>query len=178
MYPKTNNACAPQVSIRHWLIAVAGLSVVFACFGVTEFVTAAIAVLAISAVITKPISRKEWLVLLAGAVAAIPWFLLAWLYAFALRVAFFVGHWPFYNHPDPKDLPDRFHPHSELLEFAIPVLISSAATSFLLIVMRSAQSARRPPGISFALAMAFAVASCAIIVLVLDPAGVLKWLVD
>jgi hypothetical protein len=32
----------PQVSIRHWLIAVAGLSAVFACFGVTEFVTAAI----------------------------------------------------------------------------------------------------------------------------------------
>ena len=30
---------------------------------------------------------------------------------------FFLGHWPQFNNPDPKELPDHFQPQSEFLEF-------------------------------------------------------------
>ena len=168
----------PRMTTRHWMIAVAGSSVVFAVFGVTSFVTMVIVALAFSAVITKPVNRQEWLILLIGALAALPWLWLVLLYTFALRAAFFVGHWPYYSHPDPKDLPDRFHPQSEFLEFLIPVIVSVAVISLFALVTRSARSARQPLGISFAVGMAFILASVPIILLILDPAGVMNWIVD
>jgi hypothetical protein len=72
--------------------------------------------------------------------------LLAWLPA-ALWVAFvvgavrawaFLGYWPSYGHPDPKDLPTEFGPVPEWMEVASFPLAAAALTCFSLYCFRQA----------------------------------------
>jgi hypothetical protein len=93
-----------------------------------------------------------------------------------LRAALFLGHWPYYAHPDPKDLPDRFHPHSEFLQIVIPFLMSVTLTTlFAFLLIRFALPHRR---FYYAVGMALALWVISYMLLMLDPAGVLDWYVD
>src|SRR5437764_326712 len=62
----------PRMTMQHRMIAVAGSSVVFACFGVTFAAAMGLAAFLVSALIAKPGNWQEWLVLLLGALAALP----------------------------------------------------------------------------------------------------------
>jgi hypothetical protein len=114
---------------------------------------------------------------LVAAVAALPFSFLAFVYTSACRAALYIGHWPHYNDPDPKSLPDHFHPHTEFLEFLIPTSVSVAVTClFFKQIMRFATWPQR---LEFALTLAFfSLAVLAFLPLVGDPAGVLNWMMD
>jgi hypothetical protein len=166
----------PRMTTRDWMIAVAGSSIVFACLGVSFAAAMVLVAFLISALIARPANGKEWLVLLLGAFAALPSILLAWLYTFAFRAALYVGHWPYYNNPDPKDLPERFHPYSEFLKYLVPVVISVASTClFAFAVPRLARPCRQ---FYCAVAGALAIGALPILLFFLDPAGVWEWIID
>ncbi len=164
----------PRMTTQHWMIAVAGSSVVLACFGVTFAAAIVLTAFLVSALITRPANWKEWLVLLLGAFAALPSILLASLYTIAFRATLFLGHWPYYGHPDSKDLPDRFHPCSEFLEFLIPVMTSVSLTCLVGFAVRSTRPCQQ---FYCAIGAALVIGIGSIILLFLDPAGVL-WVVD
>jgi hypothetical protein len=157
------------------MIVVAGSSIVFACLGVSFAAAMVLAAFLISALIAKPDNWQEWLVLLLGAFAALPSMVLASLYTFAFRAALFLGHWPYYAHPDPKDLPERFHPYSEFLEYLVPVMISVALTCLLAFAVPRASPCRQ---FYYAVGGALAIGALPIILLLLDPAGVGEWVAD
>jgi hypothetical protein len=165
----------PRMTIGHWMIVVAGASLTFALFGVTTAAAMVIAAFLLSATIAQPRDWREWLTLLIGALAALPAFFLASVHTFAMRAALFLGHWPSYDNPDPKTLPDRFHPQSEFLEVLIPVGVSVALTSLFALLIRRVRS---PLSISHALIVGMALAGLSFILLILDPAGALNWIMD
>jgi hypothetical protein len=158
------------------MIAVAGAAVVFAAFGVNAAVGMVIVAFFISALITKPKDWQTWVVLVLAAAAGLPVMQLAWLYTFALRAALFLGHWPSYNNPDPKDLPDEFHPQTEFLMSVIPIVVSVGVTCLFATVMaRLAPPSRRVVDAVFT-AIFFGFLSY--MVLGADPFGFLNWLLD
>jgi hypothetical protein len=64
----------------------------------------------------------SFLILLVGSVPAVLW---AASYVSAVRASRFLGHWPAYGHPDPKDLPPGFWANGSLLEYALPLLVAT-----------------------------------------------------
>ena len=109
------------------------------------------------------------------AVAAVPLAAYSTLYVFAARVALFQGYWPYYGHPDPKDLPDSFQPSSEWLSVAGPLAI------FVLQVAASRRLVGRL-GIGWRLGLAAGLIPTAsvmtYVILRLDPGGVIEWVMD
>lgn len=102
--------------------------------------------------------------------------LLGWIYTFALRAALFLGHWPSYNNPDPKNLPDEFHPQTEFLMSVIPIVVSVGVTClFATLMARLAPRSRRIVNSVFA-GILFGFLSYMMIGA--DPFGVLNWLMD
>jgi hypothetical protein len=165
-----------RLTIRQWMIAVAGTAALFAAFGVNTAVRMLIVGFFVSALFTRPEDRQAWVVLLLSAVAALPMMQSASLYTFACRAALFLGHWPSYNNPDPTYLPDDFQPQSEFLAFVIPTIISVAVTClFATLVARFASRSRR---IAFALTPAILLWFFSYLVLLADPFGVMNWLMD
>ena len=117
-----------------------------------------------------------WAVLQVTAIAALPSILLSSIYTFAFRTAMFLGRWPYYGHPDPKDLPERFHPQSEWLEIIIPtVTYAVSVLSLTFLVLRFARPDRR---ILAAIGAALAAWLLSYSVMLLDPFGVLDWWAD
>jgi hypothetical protein len=166
----------PRISIGQGMIAVAGSAVVFALFGVNQAAAIVIGAFFVSAWITRPEVRQGWVLLSTAAFAALPFILIAEMYTFAFRAALFLGHWPTYSNPDPKDLPDHFHPATEFLEFVIPMLVSVAVTYlFFTLVMRFATWPRR---LQFGLAAASLLWLFAFILVAGDPFRVLDWILD
>ncbi len=165
-----------RISIRQGMIAVAGAAIVFGVFGVNQAVTMVIAAFVVSALVTSSNVWQRWTLLVTAAVAALPFILLASLYTFAFRAALFLGHWPYYGHPNPKDLPDHFNWQTEFLDFLIPTSVSVALTFlFVTQVMRFATWPRR---LEFAVLTATLLWLFASLVLVGDPAGVMNWIWD
>jgi hypothetical protein len=122
----------------------------------------------------RPVSL--WLVLPMAAIATLPSIWLASLYTEAIRAALYLGHRPYFGHPDPKDLPDNFHPHTKPLGFLIPAAVFvtlTALTTFLLL---------RFPGWRGRLWLAVLVVpsfwALYSFLLCLDPAGVFEWICD
>jgi hypothetical protein len=166
----------PRMTTRQGMMVVAGSSVVFASFGVNVISSTLIAAFLISFLIVKPVGWREWLILLIAALSAPPWVLLASAYTFAFRAALYLGHWPYYAHPDPKDLPARFHPQSEILEFLIPTIISVIITCKVWrLVIRLAPWPRPVP---YALTALLVLWLLPIVLAMLDPLGVFEWIVD
>jgi hypothetical protein len=176
--PAVSGLCqkALQTSIGQWMIAVAGTAVVFAVFGVNGAVGMVAVALFVSVLITKPDDWRDWVVLLIGAATALPLMLLAWLYTFALRAALFLGHWPSYNNPDPRNLPDEFHPQTEFLMSVIPIVVSVFMTClFATLMARLAPRSRR---IVDAVFVGIFFGFLSYMMLGADPFGVLNWFLD
>ena len=165
-----------RLTIRQWMIAVAGAAVVFAAFGVNGAVGMVIVAFFISTLFTKPKDWQAWVVLVLAAAAGLPLMLLAWLYTFALRAALFLGHWPSYNNPDPKNLPDEFHPQTEFLMSVIPIIVSVGVTClFATLMSRFAPRSRRIVDALFAGILFWFLSY---MMIGADPFGVLNWFMD
>jgi hypothetical protein len=130
----------------------------------------------VSAFIIRPEGWQGWVVLSIAAVAALPFLGLASLYTFAFRAALFLGHWPHFNNPDPKDLPAHFHLQTEFLEFLIPTIASIAVT--WLFVVQTMRFATWPRRIEFAAMAAFLLWLFAYVFVIGDPFGVFYWIMD
>ena len=102
------------------MIAVAALGGAFALFGVNPRVALALTAFTLSALCTRPAESRSWLVLVIATMGGLPYFGLAFLYAFGLRAALFLGHWPTYNFLDPTSLPARFDPLYRISRLADP----------------------------------------------------------
>lgn len=171
-----SNADTAFRSTRHWMIVVAGVAVVFGVFGVNKGTSMVLVAYLISLLIFRPDVWQARLLQVLASCAALPFILLASIYTFAFRAALFLGHWPYYAHPDPKDLPVHFHPHTEFLEFVIPTVASVIVTClFVRTIMRFATWGRR---LQFALLAAFLLWMLSYLLLVSDDFGVLKWIMD
>jgi hypothetical protein len=165
----------PRISIGQGMIAVAGSAVVFALFGVNQAAAIAIGAFFVSAYITRPEVWQGWVLLSMAAVAAFPFMLMAAMYAFTIRAALFLGHWPSFN-TYPKNLPDHFHPASEVLEFVIPTLVSVAVT--YLFFTRVMRFATWPQRLEFGLAAALLLWLVAWALICGDPFRVREWIFD
>lgn len=111
-----------------------------------------------------------WMVL---GVAALPLAILSVVYVFAFRASLFLGRWPYYGHPDPKDLPDNFHPSTEWLALAGPV----ATFAIQLLVARLALGRRRWR-LLIAAALIPATWLLCYVLTQTDPGGVFDWFFD
>jgi MFS family permease len=167
--------CLPRMTTRLWTTVVAGSAAIFACFGVSAAVAMVVAAFFVSVLMARPDGWRGWLIVLIGAIAALPLFGITLLYTFALRAALFLGHWPSYNNPDPKTLPDRFHPQSEFLEIVLPLVISVSVTNLVAFLVTRVRSNDR---FLYAVGMALASWVISYILIVLDPVGVLNWYLD
>ncbi|MEW4570709.1 hypothetical protein AB1L88_22825 [Tautonia sp. JC769] len=107
-------------------------------------------------------------------VSALPFALLSSLYFFAVRAAFYLGHWPYYGHPDPKDLPPDLP--CEWLKYAGP----PAVLALQVVASRPLVGRCRDYGGRLLLAFAMFPASLMLCfaLLVSDPVGVLDWFMD
>ena len=120
-------------------------------------------------------TSDRWPISLIAAGAALPLSYLTMLYTFALRAALYLGHWPYYGHPDPKDLPEQFDP-PEFLELLIPALaFSFQAVLVVLLVKRFAGSARQ---LQAAGLIAISLWFLSLTLFLSDPVGVLDWIMD
>ncbi len=110
------------------------------------------------------------------ALGALPMTLWFWLWTFAWRVRLYLGRWPYYGHPDPKNLPDRFQPQTEILENLIPW------GAFLLLVFVVTRLVGRVPNykVRMLVASLLSVAGWAIAfgLLFLDPGDFFEWIID
>ena len=165
-----------RFSTANGMIAVAGSAVVLAIFRVDPSIAAFIAAPFASTLIVRPSTQHDWLLLVVAAIGAFPCYALAGLWIFALRVTRFVGHWPSYGYPDPKDVPAHFHPQTELLESLGPAAAYVAVTFLLVkIAMRFKTWSRRMDFASLATCTLWVLQ---VVYLLLDPAGLINWWVD
>lgn len=101
-----------------------------------------------------------------------------WLYVltFAWRASQYLGHWPRYNNPDPKTLPDHFNPATEYLDTLIPWSILFLTVTILTWLVTKSRSSH----------LRILISSCAIPLLWLgcfalmrlDPMGLMDWIFD
>ena len=106
-------------------------------------------------------------------VAALPLTAASSMYVFAFRAALYLGHWPFYGHPDSKDLPDDFHPATEWLSYAGPLLIFGIQVAVARWVL-----GRRRWRLPIAACLLPVTWLLCYLFVVADPAGVLNWIMD
>jgi hypothetical protein len=165
----------PRMTTGQWMISVAGSAIVFAYFGVNLGAAMVITAFVGSALIARPVVWHDWLILLIGALSALPWIWLAYIYTFACRAAVFLGRWPYYAHPDPKDLPDRFH-QSDFLDIVIPTIVSVILTCVLTLLVR--RLVPWPRAVANALVILLALWLFAVAFIAIDPGGVLVWFAD
>lgn len=102
--------------------------------------------------------------------------LLAAILVHAYRASLYLGRWPYYGHPDPKDLPAGFHPPSQILAFLIPAATwgMSALLPGCLILKR----VRRRQWLNAALGVVMLVWTASCIVAAVDPGGIIEWILD
>lgn len=107
-------------------------------------------------------------------VAAFPWLALAGFYAFVLRARWHLGQWPYYSHPDPKDLDWSIHYHLALLG---PILSPAIALFGIGLVVALRRGTANFPVWRWLTAVA---GSCLFLVVLarLDPGGFFEWIAD
>jgi hypothetical protein len=109
-------------------------------------------------------------------VGAFPVVLLATVFTHAYRAALYLGRWPYYGHPDPKDLPAGFHPPSQLLAYLVPVLALALSTIVPGHVIF--RRVRRTRWLYAAISVVMLVWITSFVIASLDPGGVIEWIVD
>ena len=109
-------------------------------------------------------------------VGAFPLVLLAGVFTHAYRASLYLGRWPYYGHPDPKDLLAGFHPPSQLLAYLIPVaaLVLSAIVPGLVIFRR----VRRRWWLYVAVGVVMLIWIASFVIAFLNPGGVIEWILD
>lgn len=118
--------------------------------------------------ITRPLS------LTALCLAAFPLVLLAAFFAYVARARLHLGHWPYYNHPDPKQLGWWF-PHS-LLQLGFVGFPVVALASMVLAAVGRARSREFP---IWTIIATVVMASAALIAFGrIDPGGFIEWFWD
>jgi hypothetical protein len=116
-----------------------------------------------------------WLIAYLAFPSALPLAFLVLVYTTAARAAIYLGHWPTYGHPDPKDLPEHFRP-PEFLKWLIPLGSIPLVVGLIVLVVKQLVPLRWRLAIS--LWILVGLWAWSIVLLFLDPAGVLEWLVD
>jgi hypothetical protein len=158
------------------MIAIAGAAAVFGILGVNQVAVSAIAAFFVSTLVIKPRVWQEWLVSVIAVFGALPGGLLAAMYTFALQAALFLGHWPQYNNPDPKSLPDHFEARIEILGWVIPAVVSVALTCIFLARMKRIAPRSRRLSIAFTATILLWFFSYCFVGA--DPFGVMNWIAD
>ncbi len=94
----------------------------------------------------------------------------------AIRAFRFLGYWPSYGQPDPKDLPQTFWSNGEPIEIGVSILIVALLGVVpVLILMRRAKPLLWIP---MGLAGLVLLWTIGFVLLSADPWGVVEWIVD
>jgi len=96
--------------------------------------------------------------------------------AYAWRASMFLGHWPYYNNPDPKNLPEHFAPSTAWLDWTVPIaglILATAALAFLLRMIPN-YKVRMFTGT----VLLFGGWLTGLALLWLDPGGMFEWICD
>ena len=97
--------------------------------------------------------------------------------AFAIRVAIFTGHWPYYGHPDPKFIPGWFYtPLNNWLDVIVAIVFLCVVPTLFLIWIKRRFEWQRWIWISILVIPVGWLAAFG--VGVLDPFGVIDWFMD
>jgi hypothetical protein len=127
---------------------------------------------------STPDTRKTWPVRLLLAVhllvTAAPWLFLAGMAAWAWRASLILGHWPVFFWDDPKFIPgDQLY--DQLGELIAPLGYWLLLSPFILPVLAAVtwRDYRRAPRLWLIGAYA-----AGLLLIVLDPFGLLAWVVD
>jgi hypothetical protein len=113
------------------------------------------------------------------AVLAVGFLPFAWWTSFlipAVRARQYLGRWPSYDHPDPKQLPADFGSIPEWVENAVPLLVLAALVGGTLLVMT-----RRVPKrwwLWTAVVVWLVAWGCSYGLLAADPGGFAEWALD
>ena len=124
----------------------------------------------------KPQDPAKTAILAFLGVGAFPLVALAAVFTHAYRASLYLGRWPYYGHPDPKDLPAGFHPPSWPLAYLIPalVLLLSTIVPGHVIFRR----VRRRWWLCAAVGVVGFVWIASFVVGRLDPGNVIEWIID
>ena len=101
------------------------------------------------------------------------WF---YLWTFALRARLYLGYWPSYSQPDPKDLPLHFHPPTELLHHIIPLGLSIGIILALTSLLRKQSDLKIRMMTASILALTGWIVAFGLIFI--DPCGFMEWWAD
>jgi hypothetical protein len=95
---------------------------------------------------------------------------------FAWRASLYLGYWPRYSHPDPKDLPEHFQPSTEFMDYLIPWGVLILIMVAMVILIHRFNNPMRKLLFSIKI-MAFSWFLC-IIFFIIDPGGAVEWFLD
>ena len=94
----------------------------------------------------------------------------------AYRARLYLGRWPYYNNPDPKDLPAHFLPQTEILERVVPWFALLMLVTVCLCLLRRVKDHKKRMLCASAL---FVMGWIGIVALLfLDPGGFFEWILD
>lgn len=88
----------------------------------------------------------------------------------------FLGYWPHYDHPDPKNLPENFLPATAWLDWGIPVIGLILGSIGLALLLRKIPNYKMRMFVGSALLFGGWLAG--LILLLLDPADLFEWICD
>lgn len=113
-------------------------------------------------------------VFLAIALLSFKWWIAALIHAW--RASLFLGYWPYYGHPDPKDLPEHFHPTTEFLEHLIPWgFFGLILVGLLYLIHRFHRLEQKLLLSTLAIPAGW---FAGFVLLRFDPGGVVEWIID
>ncbi len=110
---------------------------------------------------------------LAWSLTLVPVLSLAAFYSFVLRARWAIGHWPTYNHPDPKLLGFQFHHVAVTLLMVVLPVAGLVALGYLGATLR--QPSRQSKSMRWAMIALFGLA---VVLWTADPGGFVNWFAD
>jgi hypothetical protein len=128
---------------------------------------------------TQTKRSSTYSVVISGVLLTLGFLPLTWWFSVlthAWRARLYLGHWPYYNNPDPKSLPDHFHPQTEILERVVPwsgLLILVIVCLLLLGIVKDHKKRMLCASVLVVLGWISAVA-----LLFFDPGGFFEWILD
>lgn len=111
-----------------------------------------------------------------AAFGMLPWFLWFRLWTYAWRARLYLGHWPYYGHPDPKGLPEHFLPQTEVYEQIIPWGISLVLVLAITVLISKLKDYKTRMVVGVFLVAAGWVTAFGL--MFLDPGGFMEWFLD
>src|SRR5262245_47291751 len=124
----------------------------------------------------RPFVGKERLAIITLLLAVFPLLLVLGSLSYACEAAIYLGHWPSYNNPDPKQLPGWFAIQHDAL--GVGLLASEAIFCLAIGLAIVGRICSREFPLAWMILVAAVSVGLALVYVHFDPGGVLSWFFD